>query len=142
MKVIIGSDHGGFNLKNKIIEYLKLNEIETEDMGTYNTDSCDYPEIAKKVCYEVLKEPELKGILVCGSGVGMSITANKVRGIRAALCTNEYLAKMSRKHNNTNVLCLGERVTGAGVAMDIVKAWLTTDFDGGRHEKRVSMIEG
>jgi len=142
MKVIIGSDHGGFNLKNKIIEYLKLNEIDVEDLGTYNTDSCDYPVIAKKVCYEVLKEDNYKGILVCGSGMGMSITANKVRGIRAALCTNEYLAKMSRKHNNTNVLCLGERVIGAGVAIDIVKTWLTTDFDGGRHEKRVSMIEG
>jgi len=142
MKVIIGSDHGGLNLKNKIIEYLKMNEIETEDLGTYTPESCDYPEIAKKVCNEVLKEPEYKGILVCGSGMGMSITANKVRGIRAALCTNEYLAKMSRKHNNTNVLCLGERVTGAGVAMDIVKTWLTTDFDGGRHEKRVNMIEG
>jgi len=141
MKVIVGSDHGGYNLKNKIIEYLKLNEIEVVDAGTYSTESCDYPIIARKVASEVLKNADNKGILVCGSGIGVSIVANKVKGIRASLCTDMYTAKMSRKHNDANVLCLGERVIGVGVALDIVNTWLTTDFEGGRHQKRVDIIE-
>jgi len=141
MKVIVGSDHGGYNLKNKIIEYLKLNEIEVVDAGTYSTESCDYPIIARKVASEVLKNADSEGILVWGSGIGVSIVANKVKGIRASLCTDMYTAKMSRKHNDANVLCLGERVIGVGVALDIVNTWLTTDFEGGRHQKRVDIIE-
>lgn len=138
-KVIIGSDHGGFKLKNEIIKHLNELGYEVADVGCFTTDSCDYPIIAKKVVKEVLTN-EAKGILVCGTGIGMSITANRYEGIRASHCTDTFTARMTRAHNDSNVLCLGERTTGVGLALDIVDIWLNTKFEGGRHEKRIEMI--
>ena len=138
-KILIGSDHGGYSLKNTIIEHLKKFDFELVDVGCYSTDSCDYPVIAKEVAKKVL-EDNCKGILVCGTGLGMSIVANRFEGIRASVCTNEYMAKLTRMHNNSNILCLGERVIGKGVALDIVDIWLKTPFEGGRHLKRIEMI--
>ena len=138
--VLIGSDHGGFKLKNTLIAYLKKQGYEVQDFGCFSEESCDYPIIAKDVANTVVKTGN-KGILVCGTGIGMSITANKVKGIRAALCSDTYSAKMTRLHNNSNILCLGERVLGTGLAIDIVDIWLKTEFEGGRHLKRVEMIE-
>lgn len=138
-RILIGSDHGGFKLKNKIIEHIKAQGYEVEDYGTYTTDSCDYPVYAKKVAEEAIKTGD-KGILVCGTGIGMSIAANKIRGIRAALCSDTFSARMTRMHNNSNILCLGERVIGTGLALDIVDIWLQTEFEGGRHQKRIDLI--
>lgn len=138
-KIILASDHGGYNLKNIIISHLRNEGYELEDLGCYNTESCDYPKYAKTVAEEVLKH-NYKGILVCGTGIGMSIAANRIVGIRASHCTDTFSAKMTRKHNDSNILCLGERITGAGLALDIVDIWLNTDFDGGRHQKRIDMI--
>ena len=140
MKVILGSDHGGFSLKTIIAAHLEQQGIAVEDVGCYSEDSCDYPVIAKEVAKKVLLEAG-RGILVCGTGIGMSIAANKFKGIRASLCSDTYSARMTRKHNNSNVLCLGERVIGPGLALDIVDEWLVTDFEGGRHERRVNMLE-
>ena len=140
MKVIIGSDHGGFSLKTIIAAHLEQQGIAVEDIGCYSEDSCDYPVIAKEAAKKVLLEAG-RGILVCGTGIGMSIAANKFKGIRASLCSDTYSARMTRKHNNSNILCLGERVIGAGLALDIVDEWLVTDFEGGRHERRVNMLE-
>ena len=110
-------------------------------MGTYSPESCDYPIIAKKVARAVAKGDFEKGILVCGTGIGMSMAANKVKGIRAAVCGDTFSARATRAHNNANILCLGQRVVGEGLALDIVDIWLTTKFEGGRHERRVNMIE-
>ena len=140
MKIIVGSDHGGFSLKTIIAAHLEQQGITVEDVGCYSEDSCDYPVIAKEVAKKVLLEAG-RGILVCGTGIGMSIAANKFKGIRASLCSDTYSARMTRKHNNSNVLCLGERVIGPGLALDIVDEWLVTDFEGGRHERRVNMLE-
>ena len=137
-KIAIGSDHGGFEYKSKIIDYLKSHNFEYEDMGTYDTNSCDYPIIAKKVAQKVVDGDADKGILICGTGIGMSIAANKVKGIRAALCSDTFSARATRAHNNSNILCLGERITGTGLALDIVEIWLNTDFQGGRHEIRIN----
>lgn len=141
LKVVIGSDHGGFHYKESIIDYLKARNIEFFDVGTYTRESCDYPEIAQKVAKKVATGEFSRGILVCGTGIGMSIVANKVKGIRAALCGDTYSARVSRAHNNANVLCLGERVIGEHLALDIVDIWLKTGFEGGRHKRRVDMIE-
>ena len=141
LKVIIGSDHGGFHYKESIIEYLKARNIEYYDVGTYTRESCDYPEIAKSVAKKVVSGEYNRGILVCGTGIGMSIAANKIKGIRAALCGDTYSARVSRAHNNANILCLGERVIGEHLALDIVDIWLKTGFEGGRHKRRVDMIE-
>lgn len=140
MKIIIGSDHGGFSLKSLIKAHLEQQGIEVEDLGCYNEDSCDYPVIAKEVAKKVLLTAG-KGVLVCGTGIGMSIAANKFKGIRASLCSDTYSARMTRKHNDSNVLCLGERVIGPGLALDIVDEWLVTEFEGGRHERRINMLE-
>lgn len=140
-KIVIGSDHGGFNYKNKIIEYFKKNNIDYIDVGTYTEDSCDYPVIAKKAAAKIVNGEAESGILICGTGIGMSIAANKVKGIRAAHCTDTFSAKASRAHNNSNILCLGERITGECIALDIVDIWLKSEFEGGRHERRVSQIE-
>lgn len=140
-KIIIGSDHGGYDLKNKIIEHLKAKKIDVIDSGTNSRESCDYPIIAKNVANEVAQGNYEKGILVCGTGIGMSIAANKVKGIRAVVCENTCSARMSRRHNNSNILCLGERITGEYLAFDIVESWLNTEFEGGRHQRRVDMIE-
>lgn len=139
-KVLIGSDHGGFNLKKNIIEHLTAQGYEVEDFGCYTQESCDYPVVAKKIAQEVLKTNH-QAILVCGTGIGMSIAANRFNGIRASHCTDTFTARMTRMHNNSNILCLGERITGTGLALDIVDIWLKTEFEGGRHLNRINMLE-
>lgn len=140
MKIIIGADHGGYDLKVVIREFLKDKGFEVVDVGTESLISCDYPDIARKLVKEVLKEG-VKGILVCGTGIGMSIAANKFDGIRAALCSDTFSARMTREHNDSNVLCLGERVIGKGLALDIVNTWINTDFSNGeRHKNRIDLI--
>ncbi len=140
-KIIIGSDHAGFNLKNKLIQFIENKGIEIDDAGTYSTESCDYPKIAKEVAEKISSKEYEKGILVCGTGIGMSIAANKIKGIRAAVVSDTCSAKMSRMHNNSNILCLGERIVGEELAKDITEIWLNTDFLGERHARRVDMIE-
>ena len=139
-KIFIGSDHGGFDLKQEIIKYLENNNVVFEDLGCYSPESCDYPNIAHNLAQKVL-ETESKGILVCGTGIGMSIAANRHKGIRASHCTDTFTARMTRMHNDSNVLCLGERITGKGLALDIVEIWLKTEFEGGRHTNRINMME-
>ncbi|WP_448584612.1 ribose 5-phosphate isomerase B [Thermocrinis sp.] len=141
MKIAIGSDHAGFRLKEKIKEYLLSKGYEVLDFGTNSTNSTHYPIFAKEVAKAVQEKKADYGILICGSGIGMSITANKFPGIRAALCVNEYMARMSRMHNDANVLCLGDRVVGDELALSIVEAWLSTGFEGGRHQERIKLIE-
>ena len=140
-KIAVGSDHAGFNLKNAIAKYLTDKGYEVIDKGTYSTDSCDYPVYAKAVAKSVAEKEVEKGILVCGSGVGVSIAANKVKGIRAVLCHEPYSAMLSRLHNDANVLCLGERITGEALAFEIVDTWLISKYEGGRHQKRIDMLE-
>lgn len=141
VKVAVGSDHGGFEYKAKIIDYLKEHNFEYEDVGTFTKESCDYPIIAKKVANKVVSGEADKGILICGTGIGMSIAANKVKGIRAALCSDTFSARATRAHNNSNILCLGERAIGECLALDIVDVWLHTKFEGGRHQRRIDEIE-
>lgn len=138
-EILIGSDHGGFKLKTSIVEHLREQGYEVKDFGCFNEESCDYPVIAKEVAKAVL-ETNGRGILVCGTGIGMSIAANRFEGVRASLCGDTFSARMTRMHNDSNILCLGERVTGAGLALDIVDIWLNTEFEGGRHLKRINMI--
>ncbi|NLW24131.1 MAG: ribose 5-phosphate isomerase B [Clostridia bacterium] len=140
MKVALGSDHGGFTLKEEIKKYLEEKGIEYKDFGTYSTDSCDYPDIALPVAKAVQKGEYDRGILICGTGIGIGIAANKVPGIRAALCHDTFSARASREHNNANILTMGERVIGRGLALDIVDVWLNTEFAGGRHQRRVDKI--
>jgi ribose 5-phosphate isomerase B len=139
-KTIIGSDHGGFSLKGILIDHLKAAGYEVLDMGCDSEESCDYPVYGYKVTDLVAKGQGI-GILICGTGIGMSIVANKYKNIRAALCLNEYMARMSRMHNDANILVLGARVLGTGLSLGIVDEWLNTDFEGGRHKKRLDMIE-
>lgn len=139
-KILIGSDHGGFKLKGIIINHLKEDGYDIQDFGCYSEESCDYPVIAKEVAKAVL-ETSGRAILVCGTGIGMSIAANRFKGIRASHCTDTFTARMTRMHNDSNILCLGERITGAGLALDIVDIWLKTDFEGGRHLNRINMLE-
>ncbi len=141
LRIAIGSDHGGYEYKEQIVGHLKKKGYECVDVGTYSTDSCDYPVIARAVTTKITTGEADRGILVCGTGIGMSIVANKVRGIRAALCGDTFSARASRAHNNSNVLCLGERVIGINLAMDIVDIWLESKFEGGRHQRRVDMME-
>ena len=142
MKIALGADHGGFNYKNKIKEYLASAGIEAQDVGTYSAASCDYPEIAHKVAKLVVSGEAEKGILVCGTGIGMSIAANKISGIRAALCSDTFSAKATREHNDSNILCLGERAIGEGLMFEIVKVWLETPFSNEeRHKRRIDKIE-
>ena len=144
MKIIIGSDHGGYNYKNEIINYLKSQSIDFEDVGTYSDASCDYPVFAKKVANKVAdaNTDSVRGILICGTGIGMSITANKIKGIRAALCSDLFSAKATREHNNSNILCLGERVLDKALMLKIVETWLNTPFSNEeRHIRRIEMIE-
>jgi len=138
--LVIGSDHGGFELKNHVIKYLESKNIEYTDVGTYSEDSCDYPDIAKKACDMVVSGEADKGILICGTGIGISMAANKVKGIRAALCSDVYSAKMTRVHNNANVLCMGGRVLGRELAFMIVDTFLDNEFEGGRHQTRIDKI--
>ncbi|WP_457600495.1 ribose 5-phosphate isomerase B [Hydrogenivirga sp.] len=140
MRVAVGSDHAGFPLKEKIKGFLLDRGYEVIDFGTTSRESTHYPLFAKEVALSVQRGEADRGILVCGTGIGMSITANKVNGVRAALCFNEYMARMSRLHNDANVLCLGDRVLGEELALAIVDEWLKTPFEGGRHAKRVELI--
>lgn len=140
-KIIIGSDHAGFNLKNKIINYLTGEGYEVVDNGTHSSISVDYPIIAKDTAKKVASGEFERGILICGSGIGMSIVANKIKGIRAVVCSDTTSAKFSRLHNNCNILCFGERIVGEYLAKDICKIWLETEFEAERHLKRVNMIE-
>ncbi len=140
-KIAIGSDHAGLPLKEEIIKYFKEKSIDYIDYGTNSSDSVDYSDYGKKVAYSVKDGECEKGIVICGTGIGISIAANKVKGIRAALCTNSYMAKMTRLHNDSNVLALGQRVIGVGLALEIVETWLNTKFEGGRHQRRIDKIK-
>ena len=140
MKIAMGSDHGGIHLKNHVKAYLEDKGYEIMDCGTYTEDSCDYPDFAAKVCKEVVAGNVDKGILVCGTGIGISMAANKCKGIRAALVADVFSAKMAAEHNNANVICMGERTTGVGLAEMMVDTFLTTPFAGGRHQRRIDKI--
>ncbi len=140
MKVAIGADHGGFRLKEAIKPVLDSLGVEYKDFGTNSEESVDYPDISAPVARAVAAGEYDCGILICGTGIGIGIAANKVPGIRAALCHDTFSAHASREHNNANILTMGERVIGPGLASDIVKIWLTTEFEGGRHERRIAKI--
>lgn len=141
MKIAIGCDHGGFQLKGEIISYLKEEGYEVQDFGTYSEESCDYPDYAVKVAESVAAKENELGIIICGTGIGVSIVANKVPGIRAALCSDTFSAHATRQHNNANILTMGQRVVGPGLALDIAKTFLTSEFEGGRHERRIEKIK-
>lgn len=142
MKIALGADHGGFELKEKIKKHLLLKEnIEVIDMGTHSTESVDYPKYGHEVAKAVVNKTVDFGILICGTGIGISIAANKIKGIRAALCFNTTMAKLTRQHNDANILALGARITGDVLALDIVDEFLSSSFEGGRHLKRVEAIE-
>lgn len=138
--IAIGSDHAGYELKQSVIAYLKENGIEYKDFGCYDTNSVDYPAIAETTCQAIVSGECEQGILICGTGIGISIAANKVNGIRAACCSDYFSAKYTRLHNDANVLCMGGRVVGAGLATELVDVFLHTDYEGGRHARRVAMI--
>lgn len=140
MKIALACDHGGLNLKREIIKYLKENGYEYADFGTDSTDSCDYPDFALPAAEAVANGECEKGIVVCSTGIGVSIVANKVHGVRCAHCHDSYCAEFTRRHNDANVLALGEKVVGAGYALKIVETFLTTAFEGGRHQRRVDKI--
>lgn len=141
MKITIGSDHGAVELKEEVKMVLhEFEDVRVTDVGTFGTESVDYPDIAEKVCADVVSGKADRGIVLCGTGIGISIAANKIDGIRAALCGDVYSAIMSRKHNDANVLAMGGRVTGIGPAGEIVHAWVCTEFEGGRHARRVDKI--
>ena len=141
MKVIIGCDHGGFELKEALLAHLEQQGVELQDVGCFSRESVDYPDYAHKVASAVAQGEFDRGLLVCGTGLGMSMAANKHPGVRAALCSEPLSAAMSRAHNDANVLCLGGRVVGTGLAEEIVLAFLTAKFQGGRHARRVEKIE-
>lgn len=140
MKIAVGCDHGGFDHKNAIAEHLKQRGFEVVDYGIYENQSVDYPDIASKLCKGILEGEADLGILVCGTGIGMSIAANKFKGIRAAACSEHFSAKYTRLHNNSNVLCLGGRVIGIGTALELADLFVDTEFEGGRHQKRIDKI--
>ncbi|MBI3186175.1 MAG: ribose 5-phosphate isomerase B [Myxococcales bacterium] len=140
MRLAIASDHAGLELKAELLEAGRARSLQIEDLGTYNNDSVDYPDFASKVARLVASGAAGFGVLVCGTGIGMSIVANKHRGVRAAVCRSEFEARMARAHNDANVLCLGQRVTGPGLARSILEAFLDTPFEGGRHQKRIQKI--
>ena len=139
-RIVAGSDHAGLALRAEAVKTARAAGFEVEDLGPFSGESVDYPDHARQVAEAVAAGRARFGLLVCGTGIGMSIAANKVKGIRAALCTSEFEARMARAHNDANVLCLGERVLGAGLAAAVVKAFLETPFEGGRHARRVEKI--
>ena len=141
MKIAIASDHGGFELKEKIYNYLSNKGYDIVNFGTDSTESCDYPVFAKKVCNAILNENFGRGILICGTGIGMSMMANRFKGIRAACLSDKYSAEMTRKHNDSNVLCFGARVIDENLAKEIVDIWLKTQYEAGRHQKRIDMLD-
>jgi len=140
MRVVIGSDHAGVELKEAVVRYLRGRGAEVEDVGTHGNDSVDYPDFASTVATRVGSGQADYGVLVCGTGLGMAIVANKYRGVRAVPCTSEFAARASRQHNDANVLCLGERLVGVGLGLAIAEAFFDTAFEGGRHERRVQKI--
>jgi ribose 5-phosphate isomerase B len=141
VKLAIGCDHGGFELKEEILRFLKIvPNLQVQDHGVAGKDSVDYPDYGKKVSEAVARGEADRGILICGTGIGMSIVANRYAGVRAALCHDHFTAQMSREHNDANILVMGERVIGKGVALEIVKTWLDTPFAGGRHQLRLNKI--
>lgn len=140
MRIALGADHGGVDLKNEIKKYLEVKGYEVKDFGTNSHDSCDYPDMALPVAEAVVAKDFDFGILVCGTGIGISIAANKVPGVRAALCSDTFSAHATREHNNANILALGQRVVGAGLALDIVQTFLDAKFEGDRHIKRIEKI--
>ena len=140
MKIAIGCDHGGFRLKEEIVEHFESKKIEYFDFGAYNDESVDYADFALKVAEEVVAKKFDLGILICGTGIGIGIAANKVPGIRAALCSDTFSAHASRQHNNANILTLGQRVVGTGLALDIVDVFLNAQFEGDRHLRRINKI--
>lgn len=140
MKIALGCDHGGLKLKEIVKEFLTKGNYRFDDFGTFNEESVDYPDFAEKVAEAVASGAYDRGVLICGTGIGIGIAANKVPGIRAALCHDVFSARASREHNDANVLTMGERVIGPGLALEIVKTWLATDFAGSRHARRVEKI--
>ncbi len=139
--IAIGSDHAGYRLKEHVKEYLDKKGLAYQDFGTCDEKSCDYPEFANKVCEAVLSGGFERGILVCGTGVGMSMAANRHKGIRAACVSDTFSARATRMHNNANVLCIGERVVGSGLAEELLDAFLFTEYEGGRHQRRVDLLD-
>lgn len=140
LKIAIGCDHGGFRLKEEIRKMFEEKGYDFKDLGTFSEESVDYPDIALKLARAVRDGQFDRGILICGTGIGIGIAANKVKGIRAALCHDTFSARASREHNNANILTMGERVIGPGLAKDIVDIWLETEFSGGRHARRIQKI--
>ena len=140
MKIWIGCDHAGYDLKKEVIAYLEQHAIAYEDLGG-DGSRVDYPDIAKAVCTAVVANQDAKGILICGTGIGMSIAANKIKGIRAALCADHFSTKYTRLHNDANVMCMGARTLGSGLALELVETFLNTPFEGGRHVVRVNKIQ-
>ena len=138
--IAIGSDHGGYELKGEVIAWLKENNYDYMEFGCMDGNSIDYPNVAEEVCAKVLDGTAEYAILICGTGIGISMAANKINGIRAALCTDTYMAKFTRLHNNANTLCMGGRVLGAGAALEIVDTFLHTGFEGGRHQRRIDLL--
>lgn len=141
MKIAIGSDHGGYDLKEVIVRYLQKNGHQTIDFGCHGKDSVDYPDFGIGVARAVASGSVDRGVLICTTGIGMSIAANKVKGIRAALCTDVLTARMSRQHNDANILVLGAKIVSEPLALDIVKEWITASFEGGRHQRRIDKIK-
>ncbi len=141
MKIVIGSDHAGFELREDLRTYLREQNVEVEDLGVPSEAPADYPDIGAVVAEKVARGEFERGILICGSGIGMSIVANRFAGVRAALCHDLYTARMSREHNDANVLVLGGRVTGKGLAREILKVWLESRFQGGNHQRRLEKIK-
>ena len=140
MRIAVGADQGGYELKQPIVDFLVDQGHEVSDLGIHRLESVDYPDVAETVARAVAAGEADRGIVICGTGIGVSLAANKMRGIRAALCTDCYMARMAREHNDAQILCLGGRVVGQGLALDIVQAFLTSEFQGGRHARRVNKI--
>ena len=140
MKIAVACDHGGLQLKNALIKNMESQGYEVVDFGTYTKDSCDYPDYASKAAKAVAKGECDKGVVVCGTGIGVSIVANKVKGIRCALVHDVFSAKATRQHNDTNMIAMGQRVIGEGLAIEILNAWLHTDYEGGRHDLRIQKM--
>lgn len=141
LRIAIGCDHAAVALKDDIVKELRSVGTQVEDLGTFTSASVDYPDFATSVAERVMAGGAERGILMCGTGIGMSITANKIPGIRAALCHDVTTARLAREHNDSNVLCIGGRTTGTAVAIDIVRTWLAAEFEGGRHQRRIDKIE-
>jgi ribose 5-phosphate isomerase B len=141
MKIWIANDHGGYEMKLQLTEYLQNKGYKVVNVGSDSTEIVRYPNLARKVAYAVSTGKAERGILICSTGIGMSIIANKFKGVRASLCTSTYMAKMTRAHNNSNILCLGGKITGIFEAIDMLEAWLSTGYDGGRHDISLDLIQ-